>query len=141
MKYSVLVSCIRAPSRFWNFLAASVLLLMLTTNAVAQESKPKLAVINTMGEVWARDLSKKDVGPGMKLIGPGLFGGPDAQFVVADNRGISVITKSGAVWPRLVSNDTIGPPQQLSGSLFGGSDAKYVLAQEGCGTILVINEK
>jgi hypothetical protein len=28
---------------------------------------PKLVVINTNGEVWARDLSANNVGPGIKL--------------------------------------------------------------------------
>ena len=44
----------------------------------------KLAVINTAGEVWARDLdlTGDTIGAGAKLTGPGLFGGPGDQFIV-----------------------------------------------------------
>jgi hypothetical protein len=43
----------------------------------------RLLVINSLGEVWARDISHSSVGPGAKLNGPGLFGTPnDAKYVV-----------------------------------------------------------
>ena len=41
-----------------------------------------LMVINTYGEVWARNISHYAVGPGYKLTGPKLFGGNDDRFVV-----------------------------------------------------------
>jgi hypothetical protein len=41
-----------------------------------------LMVVNTEGEVWARNISHSTVGTGHKLSGPGLFGGKDDRFVV-----------------------------------------------------------
>jgi len=41
-----------------------------------------LMVINTLGDVWARNISHHAVGPGYKLTGPKLFGGNDDRFVV-----------------------------------------------------------
>jgi hypothetical protein len=102
----------------------------------------KLAVINTAGEVWARDLdlAGSKVGAGVQLTGPGLFGGTDDQFVVASGPWIAVITKSGAYWPRRVQFDnTIGSGMQVSGSLFGGPDTKYVLYDGGCQEVYVVN--
>jgi hypothetical protein len=44
----------------------------------------RLLVVNTLGEVWAHDLSSVGVGAGVKLSGPGLFGTPnDTKYVVA----------------------------------------------------------
>jgi len=102
----------------------------------------KLAVINTAGKVWARDLDLAGgkIGAGVQLTGPGLFGGPDDQFVVASGPYIAVITKSGAFWPRLVQFDnTIGSGMQVSGSLFGGPDTKYVQFDGGCQEVYVVN--
>jgi hypothetical protein len=105
----------------------------------------QLAVINTAGEVWARDLdlSSGNVGAGSKLTGPGLFGGPDDQFVVASGTSIAVITKSGAFWPRTVEiGNAISPGVQTSGSLFGGQNAKYVLYYSGSSSVVyVVNTK
>ena len=75
----------------------------------------KLAVINTQGEVWARDLSGNNVGPGVKLTGPLLFGGPDDQFVISSLNLIAVITTSGAYWPRTVHKTTIDAATGFSG--------------------------
>ena len=64
------------------FVTAAVLLVLVVSwiffigdiyNGFAQTLK--LAVINTEGGVWARDLSDNTVGPGVKLTGPSLFGG------------------------------------------------------------------
>jgi hypothetical protein len=41
-----------------------------------------LMVINTLGEVWARNISHYEVGPGYKLTGPKLFPGNEDRFVV-----------------------------------------------------------
>jgi hypothetical protein len=88
-------------------------------------------------------VSANHVGAGVKLNGPGLFGGPDDQFVVASHNSIAVITKSGAFWPRVVGNNSVGPASKLSASLFGGPDAKYVLdgRLSSCDVIYVINSK
>jgi hypothetical protein len=101
-------------------------------------AQDKLAVVNTAGEVWARDLSTNTIGPGVKLAGPGLLGGPDDQFVVASSNEIAVVTSSGAYWPRAVDDNTIGSSSGLSGSLFGGSDAKYVFAGDECGKAVYV---
>jgi hypothetical protein len=111
----------------------------LGLHTFAQDAK--LAVINTQGEVWARDLSSNDVGPGVKLTGPNLFGGPDEQFVVASLNSIAVITKSGMFWPRIVDNTAISAASRLSGSLFGGSDTKYVLDGRSCSAVYVVNNR
>jgi hypothetical protein len=140
--YGVTVS--RAMASIWNIAAAFILFLMLAVNARAQAQGPgpKLAVINTAGEVWARDLSANTVGPGMKLTGPGLFGGPDDQFVVASaDTTIAVVTKSGDFWPRQVTDTTISQPSHPSGSLFGGPDAKYVLYDGSLNVVYVVNTK
>jgi hypothetical protein len=123
-------------SKNWKYITWTFLTI-LGNNVFAQTVK--LAVINTSGQVWARDLDLvgNTVGQGVRLSGPGLFGGPDDQFVVASTNSISVITTSGAVWPRSVDNTTIGPGVSLFGSLFGGPNSKYVLST-GCG-IYVIN--
>ncbi len=124
----------------WKYIAACILASVINSGAFAQGAK--LAVINTAGEVWARDLdlSGGNVGAGVKLSGPGLFGGPDDQFVVASVNSIAVITTSGAFWPRTVQlNNTIGPGFKTSGSLFGGPNAKYVLYNYGCGEVYVVN--
>jgi hypothetical protein len=107
-----------------------------------------LAVINTEGQVWARqlDLSGGNVGAGEEVTGPSLFGGPDDQFVVTGGIAyIAVVTKTGAFWPHFLNPSTappgfaLGPGLQFSGSLFGGPDAKYVLGDMGCG-VYVINQ-
>jgi hypothetical protein len=103
----------------------------------------QLAVINTAGEVWTRDLDLPGgtIGVGSKLTGPGLFGGPDDQFVVACYNSIAVVTTSGAFWPRYVQIGSIGSGIQTSGSLFGGTDTKYVLYDCGCNAVYVVNTK
>jgi hypothetical protein len=117
----------------WNYIKPFIVFLMLAVNAHAQDvSGSKLAVINTAGEVWARDLGANTIGLGAKLTGPGLFGAPDDQFVVASEGILAVVTKSGEFWPRQGTDATISQPLQLSGSLFDGSDAKYVLFGGGC---------
>jgi hypothetical protein len=127
-------------NHIWKYIAACILASVIGSNAFAQGAK--LAVINTAGEVWARDLdlSGGNVGEGVKLTGPGLFGGPDDRFVVASGHSIAVITTSGAFWPRVVGeNNTIGPGFKTSGSLFGGPNAKYVLYDYGCSKVYVVN--
>jgi hypothetical protein len=42
-----------------------------------------LMVINTFGEVWARNISTSTVGAGHKLSGPTLFGGSNDKYVIA----------------------------------------------------------
>jgi hypothetical protein len=104
----------------------------------------QLAVINTAGEVWTRDLDLPGgtIGAGSKLTGPGLFGGPDDQFVVACYNSIAVVTTSGAFWPRYVqTGNTITSGSKTSGSLFGGTDTKYVLYDCGCNAVYVVNTK
>jgi hypothetical protein len=121
-------------------IAASMLLLILSPYTYAQAA-PKLAVINNAGEVWARDISAGAVGPGVKLIGPGLFGGSDEQFALADVNAIAIVTSSGALWSRQVTDTTIGSGVPFSGGLFGGSDAKYVLNDmNDCATIYVVTK-
>jgi len=39
-------------------------------------------MINTRGEVWARDVDANHVGAGVKMNGPGLFGGLNDEHVV-----------------------------------------------------------
>ena len=123
--------------RLWSSIATFILLsAIVCVNASTQD---KLAVINAKGEVWVRDLSSGGIGVGTKLTGPGLFGGPDDQFVVAFTNQIAVVTRSGAFWPRAVDDRTIGSSSRLSGSLFGGSDAKYVFGGDICGkTVYVV---
>src|SRR5262245_55694073 len=125
----------------WKTVAVCVLLSVFGINAIAQDAK--LAVINTRGEVWARDLdvAAGRIGDGIKLSGPGLFGGPDDQFVVGSLNSVAVITTAGIFWPRTVSATTVGPGIRFSGSLFGGPDAKYVLDFRSCNEVYVINTK
>ena len=123
--------------RIWNYIAAFLLLGTMGTDAFAQGAK--LAVINASGEVWARDLSGNSVGPGVKLTGPGLFGGPDDQFVVASQNYIAVVTTSGALWRRYVDDNSVGNGVRHSGSLFGGPDAKYVVDGGRCHAVFVVN--
>jgi hypothetical protein len=101
--------------------------------------KEKLAVINTTGEVWARDLSDNTIGSGAKLAGLGLFGGSDDRYVLASANSILVVTESGEVWTREITDTAVGPSSKLSGSLFGGANAKYVLDGGGCDLIFVVN--
>jgi hypothetical protein len=42
-----------------------------------------LLVIDTLGEVWSHLISPSTVGAGIRLNGPGLFGGPDDKYVIA----------------------------------------------------------
>ena len=104
--------------------------------------KTQLAVINTSGEVWSRDLTPTTVGAGQKLDGPSLFGGPDDAFVLGSTNAISVVTKSGALWTHSVEwffDDTqISGGSPAAGTLFGGPDAKYVLADETSGLLYVV---
>jgi hypothetical protein len=68
-----------------SFIVACVVhSVIVCANAPAQD---KLAVINAKGEIWARDLSDRSISGGVKLAGPGLFGGPDDQFVIAYKLG------------------------------------------------------
>jgi len=121
----------------WKCIVAFLLLCAIGTNAFAQGAK--LAVINASGEVWARDLSGNSVGPGVKLAGPGLFGGPDDQFVVASQNSIAVVTTSGVLWRRHVDDNSVGNGVRHSGSLFGGPDAKYVVDGGHCQAVFVVN--
>jgi hypothetical protein len=56
-------------------------------------SEGRLLVVNTLGEVWAHDLSNASggvvdtVGAGYKLNGPALFGGPNDKYVIAYHVG------------------------------------------------------
>ena len=77
--------------------------------------------------------------PGVKLAGPGLFGGPDDQFVVASESTIAVVTKSGDFWPRQATDTTISQPSHPSGSLFGCPNTKYVLYDVSCNTVYIVN--
>ncbi len=126
----------------WKYAALCFLASVSNTAAFAQYAK--LAVVNEEGEVWSRDvdLSRNTIGAGEKLAGPGLFGGPDHQFVVASGNAIAVVTRSGAFWPRTVdSNNAIGSWLQTSGSLFGGPNAKYLMYQSACQKVFVVNTK
>jgi hypothetical protein len=113
-----------------------------SSNLVAQS--PMLAVVNTAGEVWTRYLSFSDgtIGPGFKLDGPPLFGGPDAQFVVGGNQHIAVITNSGAFWQRNIAYyNRIEEGIQAAGSLFGGTDTSFVLFDDRCRNVHVVNNR
>jgi hypothetical protein len=111
------------------------------------ESTTKLAVVNKAGEVWVREVWANAVGEGVKLEGPGLFGGPDDAFVLGSYRAISVVTKSGVLWVHSIEGDApgeylgsiLGSVYPVAGSLFGGPDAKYVLTDSNM--IYVINTK
>lgn len=70
--------------RIWNCIAALLLPCTMGTDAFAQGAK--LAVIDTGGEIWAKDLPGNSVGPGVTLTGPGLFCGPDGKHVAAHTR-------------------------------------------------------
>jgi hypothetical protein len=130
------------------FVTAAVLLVLVVSwiffigdiyNGFAQTLK--LAVINTEGGVWARDLSDNTVGPGVKLTGPSLFGGSHDRYVVASGNSILVVSESGEVWPHEITDTAVGPSSGLSGSLFGGADAKYVLDGGSCDFIFVVNTR
>jgi hypothetical protein len=73
----------------------------LCVNAFPQDFAQELAVINTRGDVWARDLdlSGGNVGAGVKLTGPSLFGWPDDQFVDAQNFLHAISTVDGSERP------------------------------------------
>lgn len=123
----------------WSCIVTFILLSpIVCANASAQD---KLAVINEKGEVWARDVSRDSIGVGTKLTGPGLFGGPDDQFVVAFRDTIAVVTRSGVVWSRTITENDIGAGAKLPGNLFGGSDAKYVFRGPGDDRIYVVNNR
>ena len=124
-------------------LAATILIWAAALQATGFAQDAKLAVINTRGDVWARDLDLVGgtVGGGMKLSGPGLFGGPDDQFVVASLNSIAVINTAGGFWPRTVTSSSVGPGIGFSGTLFGGPDAKYVLDFRSCNQVYVVNDK
>jgi hypothetical protein len=104
----------------------------------------RLAVINTQGEVWAREVTESTISAGVKLSGPGLFGGPDDKYVIGLRENIAVITKTGDVWNRKVTATTVENGSNV-GNIFGGPNDKYVLsAQRGYagipgGLILVVN--
>ena len=89
-----------------------------------------LAVINGNGEVWVHDITPNSttIGAGTKLAGPGLFGAPDDQFVIAFLNTIAVVNRAGQVWFHGVGDQTIGPGSRLAGNLFGGPDNKYVVS-------------
>src|SRR6516162_8801675 len=92
-----------------RYAAVCGILAMFSTAASADTWKIQLAVINTAGEVYARDLTADEtvypphltattVGPPQKLDGPSLFGGPDDAFVLGSTNKISVVTTSGVLW-------------------------------------------
>jgi len=124
----------RSLSIAFSAIAAAAISLSATDNSFAMGWK--IAVINSAGEVWARDLSENQVGPGEKLSGPSLFGGPNDQIVLGTSEispsllflmgVINVINTSGEVWSRYVNDTTVDAGLPLGGTLFGGSDAKYV---------------
>jgi len=128
-----------SPVRLWRVLLLSALVSMLGTAAIADT---ELAVINSDGTVWARDLTSTSVGLGHKLNG-NLFGGPGDQFVYGSANNISVVTRfpGGNVWFHQVGEDYICCGNEAPGSIFGGPDAKYVLYDEGYHIIYVINTK
>ena len=130
MKYTNAFRLSGTKLRLRSWIAIFILLPAIA--CVTVSAQDKLAVINAKGQVWARDLSTNNIGAGSMLTGPSLFGGSDDRFVVAFTNEIAVITASGIVWPRAVDTQTIGSSSGLSGSLFGGPDAKYVLAYDNC---------
>jgi hypothetical protein len=126
---SLAVGCLAT----WSVLA------LLGSAAYAQDA---IAVVNRSGQVWARTVTASSVGSGVQPTGPNLFAaGSDDEFVLS---GIYVVTKSGAVWShpvvyQLNTLGTLGPATKVPGSLFGGSDAKYVMSGNNPNGILVIN--
>jgi hypothetical protein len=123
----------------WALVPALLIIALLVGLWKLYAQTLKLAVINTNGEVWARDLSDNTIGPSVKLTGPSLFGGSDDRYVLGFFNSISVVTELGAVWPRKITDTTVGASSKLSGSLFGGADTKYVLNDESCDLIFVVN--
>jgi hypothetical protein len=126
---SLAVGCLAT----WSVLA------LLGSAAYAQDA---IAVVNRSGQVWARTVTASSVGSGVQLTGPNLFAaGLDDEFVLS---GLYVVTKSGAVWShpvvyQLNTLGALGPATKVPGSLFGGSDAKYVISGNNPNGILVIN--
>jgi hypothetical protein len=119
-----------------KLLLAGVTCASFWVSGTAAFAQTELAVITQAGKVWARDLTTTTVGPGRQLAGPGLFGGPDDQFVFGSSNAINVVNTSGELWQHPTNYNFVGPGDHLPGTLFGGPDAKYVLASD---FIYVIN--
>jgi hypothetical protein len=120
----------------YKLLLAGVTCASLWVTGTAAFAQTELAVITQAGKVWARDLTTTTVGPGRQLAGSGLFGGQDDQFVFGSSNAINVVNKSGELWQHFTYYDFVGPGNLEPGTLFGGPDAKYVLASD---FIYVIN--
>jgi len=108
------------------------------TTVTKSSSAYQLAVINTQGEVWARDVTESTVSAGHKLSGSGLFGVPGDICVVGLSDSIAVVTKTGDVWNHGVTQSTVGDSFNV-GNILGASvsDNKYVLS-DGCSCIFVV---
>jgi hypothetical protein len=98
----------------------------------------RILVINSLGEVWAHNLTlnypdQNLIGAGYKLTGPSLFGAPDDKYVLSEylpsgGARLLVINAFGEVWARNVSHFSVGPGVKLNGpGLFGTRGAKYVV--------------
>jgi hypothetical protein len=100
-----------------------------------------ILVINTLGEVWAHDLSASEhnaqsscdvydtIGAGHKLTGPTLFGGQNDKYVLS-YASLLVVNAAGEVWTHGRSAHSVGIGVRLSGpGVFGTpNDSRYVLA-------------
>ena len=101
----------------------------------------RILVVNTLGQVWAHDLTTKSsgisfgppntVGAGYKLNGSSLFGAPNDKYVLCDTLGrLLVVNTLGQVWAHDLSNSSaIGGGVELSGPALFGTDSndKYVV--------------
>lgn len=113
----------------------------------------EVIVVNTLGELWAHDLSLGGkVAPGRKLNGHSIFGGANDKYLAlhGDLR-LLVINKAGEVWAHdfadsMSSNPLFNvPPWRsigdgytlVSPSIFGAPNDKYVTVAGN--HLLVIN--
>lgn len=116
------------------FLRECFLICLLLTGINAKAyAQNFLAVVNRDGEVWPRELTLTSVGPGFKLAGPSLFGGP-YKFVTSDSDSdIVVVTAAGTAWNHTILDSDGGSLDGIQGgiaekgSLFDGSNAEFVL--------------
>ena len=108
---------------------------------VVLEVGSRILVINTLGEVWAHNISISHPPPppnllncgfdtvstGHKLTGPGLFGARNDKYVAFIYSSLLVINTLGEVWAHNIGS-AVGPGVKLNGpGLFGGPDDKYII--------------
>jgi hypothetical protein len=100
----------------------------------------ELGVVTQSGAVWVWDVNATTVGPGVKLSGPSLFGGPGHIAALGRTDDIDILSASGDLWAHFADRRQVGAGRLLAGGPLttGASRTKYVLFDDLCSIVYTV---